>query len=100
MILVCPHCGSDLQHELKDGLAQCFKCSQMVESSDLHQLLSAAWLVRRNHFSMEQLRHHAKIDEDASILVHTFVHEHGYSHQDFCALLKKLGVAHKSYIKY
>ena len=100
MILACPHCGFDLHHELKDGLTQCSNCNQLVESSDFHKLLSASWLVRKNHFSLEQLKYHLKIDDEFAILAYTFVNEHSYSHQDFIALLKKLGVANKSYIKY
>lgn len=100
MIQVCPHCGYQLQHILKDGLTNCVHCNQVFDSSDLNQLLSAAWHIRRQNWSLEQLKWHLKMDDALAILVYTFVADHGYTHEEFLKLLKKLGVAHKSYIKY
>lgn len=100
MIQVCPHCGFELLHSLTDGLTNCSHCTQVFDSSDLNQLLAAAWQVRRQHLSLEQLKWHTKLDQDLSILVYTYVVEYGYSHEDFHKLLKRLGVAHKSYINY
>ena len=96
----CPHCGFELLHELNDGLTQCNHCSQVFDSSDLNRLLSAGWLVRKNNFSIEQIKWHCKLDDDLCILVYTFVNDYSYSNQDFYAFLKKIGVAHKSYIKF
>lgn len=100
MIHLCPFCGHELQEQLSDGLISCSICSQVFDSSDINQLLSAGWLVRKNHFNHEQLKWHTKIDEDMIILVLAYVADNEYSHQEFLQVLKKLGVANKSYIKY
>lgn len=100
MIQTCPYCGQELQQQLMDGLTSCVNCNQVFDSSDFAQLLSAGWLVRKNHYTHEQLKWHTKLDEDMIILVMSFVGENSYSHQDFLRVLKKLGVANKSYIKF
>lgn len=100
MLKLCPHCGDHLQIELQDGLADCGRCKRVFDSSDFNQLLSAAWCVRRQKISLEQLQSELKLDQDLSILVYTYVEEHCYGHEEFLALLKKLGVSNKAYLKY
>lgn len=100
MLKFCPHCGNELQIELIDGLADCARCKRVFDSSDCNQLLSAAWQMRRQKLSLEQLQTELKLDNDFSILVYAFVEEHCYGHEEFLGLLKKLGVANKSYVKY
>lgn len=85
---------------MTDGLTNCAHCERVFDSSELNQLLSAAWQVRRHHWTQSQLEWHTKLDPSLAILVYTFVHDHSYSHDEFTKLLKRLGVAHKSYIKY
>jgi hypothetical protein len=93
-------CGHDLPESLNDGLTHCCHCSQVVDSSEMNVLLSAAWMVRKNRYSQEQLKCNCKLDPDLALLVHSFVSENGYSHEEFLRVLKKLGVANKSYIKF
>jgi hypothetical protein len=100
MIQVCPNCGHSLQNQLNDGLTHCFHCNQLFDSSDYNLLLAAAWQVRKENLSFEQIKWQLKLGEDFSILVHAFVGEYGYNHDEFIRLLKKLGVANKSYINY
>jgi uncharacterized C2H2 Zn-finger protein len=100
MMQYCPSCGSAFQNNLNDGLVQCDHCGQVFDSSDYNKLLSAAWAIRREKMSLEKLKWQLQLGDDFSILVHTFVHDYEYSHQDFMNLLKKLGVANKSYLKY
>jgi hypothetical protein len=100
MIHVCPHCGHDLMRALNDGLTHCFHCNQVFDSSDYNKLLSAAWQVRKEHLSLEKLKHIVKLSDDEAILVSTFVGDYGYSHDDFIRLLRKFGVSHKAYIDY
>lgn len=100
MIQVCPNCGFSLNKFLNDGLTHCSHCNQVFDSSDYSKLLSAAWEMRKEHYSLEQLQFYLKLDEDEAILVHSFVEEYGYNHQEFMKLLKKLGVANKSYINF
>lgn len=100
MIHVCPFCGHELPRVLKDGLSHCSHCNQVFDSSQYNQFLAASWQARKEHLSLEHLKHQLGMDEDEAILVHTYVVEYGYSHDEFVRLLKKLGVAHKSYIDY
>jgi len=100
MIHVCPFCGNELQAALTDGLTHCSHCGQIIDSSDLNQLLAAGWQVRKNHYSVEQIKHFAKLPDAFAVLVHTFVADCGYSHDEFFKFLRRLGVAHKSYINY
>lgn len=98
MIHVCPNCGYSLPHQLTDGLTHCCHCNQVFDSSDYNMLLSAAWQVRRENMNLEKMKWLLKLDEDLCIFVQTFVCDYGYTHEDFSKLLKKLGVANKSYI--
>lgn len=99
-MIVCPNCGYTLQIELKDGITHCDHCNQVFDSSDYNCLLSAAWQIRKENLSLEQIKWQLKLDNDFSILVHTFISEYAYSQADFIKLLKKLGVANKSYKSY
>lgn len=100
MIQVCPTCGHELSEQLKDGLTHCSHCNHIIDSSDLNKLLSAAWQVRKSHWSLEQLKANARLDDEFAILVYTFVAENSYSQEEFSRLLKRLGVANKSYVNY
>jgi len=100
MIQACPNCGHTLQRELKDGLTHCSHCNQVFDSSDLNRLLSAAWQIRREHLSLEQVKWQLKLGDDYSILIYTFVSEYGYAHDELIKLLRKLGVANKAYIDF
>lgn len=100
MIHVCPFCGNELLAALTDGLTHCSHCGQTVDSSDMNKLLAAAWQVRKNHYSLEQIKHIAKLPDDFAILVYSFVSDYEYSHDEFMKVLRRFGVAHKSYIKY
>lgn len=100
MIHVCPFCGHELETALTDGLTHCAHCQHTIDSSDLNKLLAAGWQIRKHHYSLEQIKHIAKLSDDFAILVQTYVGEYEYSQEEFLKLLKKLGVAHKSYINY
>lgn len=100
MIQVCPHCGFQLPEGLKEGLAHCVHCNQLFDSSDYNKLLSAAWQLRKHPLSLEDIKWQIKLDEDYAILAHTYICEYGYNHEEFNKLLKKFGVANKSYIDY
>ena len=97
---VCPYCGQILHQVLKDGITNCLNCNQLFDSSDYNFILSAAWQVRKNNLSYERMKSELKLDEDFCILVQAFVGDYDYSHDEFVKVLKKLGVANKSYIDY
>jgi len=100
MIQACPNCGHALQRELKDGLTHCSHCNQVFDSRNFNRLLSAAWQIRREHLSLEQLKWQCKLGDDYSILIYTFVSDYGYAHDELIKLLRKLGVANKAYIDF
>jgi hypothetical protein len=100
MIQFCPNCGFSLEIELNDGLGHCGHCNQIFDSSDYNKLLAASWQIRKERLSLEQIKWQLKLGDDFSIFAYTFVSEYGYSHDDFVKLLKKFGVANKSYIDY
>lgn len=97
MIYVCPHCGHSLDHQLNDGLTLCSHCNRLIESSAFNRLLSAAWMVRKHHYSSEQLQAQANLSESEALFVTVFIEEQCYSHEDFIAFLKKLTISEKSY---
>ena len=99
MMKTCPHCGYDLEHELKDGLANCSHCNQVFDSSDYNKLLSASWQIRKKNVTIDHVRWMIG-DEDLAVLVYSFVNDHEYTHDGFIKALKKFGIAHKSYIDY
>jgi hypothetical protein len=98
MIQVCPNCGYHLYRELNDGLTHCAHCNQIFDSSDFNKLLSAAWMVRNQHCDAEQIKEKTDLDDDLAVFVFIFVNHMEYNHEDFSALLKKLGVARKAYL--
>lgn len=100
MIYACPHCGYTLESPLKDGLTNCCHCNQVFDSSDYNNLLAAAWQCRKENLTLEKMKWQLQLDEDFCILVYTFAYEYNYTHEEFMALLKKLGVARKAYLDY
>lgn len=97
MIHVCPNCGVQLIHPLKDGLTHCSHCNYRIESSEFNKLLSASWLLRKKNMSIEQLKWLTNLSDDYCLFVYTFVVENEYSHDSFLKFLKSLGVNEKSY---
>lgn len=96
MIYVCPFCGRQLARELVDGLTACGHCSRIFDSCVFNRLLAAAWVLRHNpHMGLDQLKFHAKLSDDEAILVHAFVGEHCYSHDEFQRALRAFGVPSK-----
>lgn len=95
MIELCPFCGHSLPHSLNDGFTTCTHCSRVFDSCPFYRLLSAGWLVRkRNYETVEELER-AGIDPEEAILVACFVGENSFSHEEFFAFLKKIGVSEK-----
>ena len=95
MINNCPHCGTELSESLNDGLSQCDHCSQVFDSCVYNQLLAAAWQINKENLPFDKAKFFVKLDKDLLTFVYTFVVDHGYNHQEFMHLLKKLGVSKK-----
>lgn len=93
MIQLCPFCGHLLPHGLGDGLGSCMNCSRVFDSSPFNRLLSASWLCRKQHIvDVDMLANYGFKKEEAMIVIN-FVAENSYSHQEFCQVLKELGVS-------
>ncbi len=91
MILMCPHCGRELQQPLKNGLSACLNCRRTFDSTHRNKMLSDAWFVRRYHVGdiaclMDQCQTPA---DDANFVVdHVFYK--CYSHEDFVEVVDSL----------
>lgn len=93
MIHLCPFCGHVLPHNLKDGIASCLNCSRVFDSTPFNRLLSAGWMVRKEHiYSAERLVSYGFTQEEALLAI-TFVFENCYSHEEYVKALKNLGVS-------
>lgn len=96
MMYFCPFCGKKLERELRDGIADCSHCHRVFDSSKYHQLLSASHVLRHNlQVGLDKLKSMTKLSDGDALLVYTFVAENFYSHDDFQAYLKSLGVSSK-----
>ena len=96
MIYLCPFCGHQLSEQLRDGISDCSHCHRVFDSSKYNRLLAASWVMRKNpDATPEQLVHMTKLSLGDAILVHAFVGENLYSHDEFQAYLKTLGVTGK-----
>lgn len=89
MINVCPNCGYSLQKELSDGISHCKHCNKVFDSNIFNEFLAAAWQLRKQEITVEQLEWQTRLDKDLVSFVHYFVSVLGYSHDEFLALLKK-----------
>ena len=93
MILVCPHCGTEIPEALVNGLASCQRCYRIFESSVSNRLLSASWLVRKNRYhGVDELISDTKLAEHEAILVYSLVEDNSYSHDEFQKAIKELGI--------
>jgi hypothetical protein len=93
VILVCPHCGTQIPEILQDGLASCTNCHRIFESNTFNRLLSASWLIRKNRYhGIDQLISDTKLAEHEAILVYSLVEDNSYSHEDFQKAIKELGI--------
>ena len=99
MIKTCPFCGHDLSKELIDGLTSCGNCGQIFDASDMNQLLSAGWLIRKHHYNHDQLKWHTKLDDHFLRMAMKMVGEENLSHQEYLKYLTKKGISNKSYLK-
>ena len=93
MILVCPHCGTEIPETLVNGLASCVHCHRVFASSILNRLLAASWLVKKHAYhGIEQLMSDTKLAEHEAILVYSFINERCYSIEEFQKALSDLGI--------
>ena len=92
MILHCPFCGQSLPHPIIHGISSCNNCNRVFDSSTYHRILSAAWLVRRNHIQdRDVLVQKYNYDPWLADLVVDFVFEGCCSHEEFQGVIKELG---------
>jgi len=81
---------------LQDGLAACTHCNRIFDSSLYNRLLSASWLIRKHScHGITQLMSDTKLPEHEAILVHSFVVDNEYNHQEFEKTLKLFGITPK-----
>ncbi len=94
MILVCPFCGKEILEALINGIASCGNCKRIFESNTPNKLLAASWLLRKNKYhGISELISDTKLSEPEAILVYSLVEDNSYSHQEFEAAIRKLGIS-------
>lgn len=88
MIYRCPYCGRTISPALHDGLTTCNGCNRIFSTSQFHRLLSAAWVIRREHtYDPEVLKYRCHLSQEEANMIYHFVAEECYSHDE---LLKEL----------
>lgn len=93
MMHLCPFCGHMLPHNLRDGIGSCPHCSRVFDSTPFNRLLSAGWIVRKEHISCpERLVSYGFREDEAKTAV-DFVFENCYSHEEYVRALKEMGVS-------
>jgi hypothetical protein len=84
----CPHCGLALDKPLLDGITTCNRCGRVFDSNNRNKLLSAAWLVRREHiYDIEMLKFKCDISESEFLLISHYVIDMGFCHDEFVKFL-------------
>lgn len=93
---LCPFCGHQLDKELRDGIADCPHCHRVFDSCKYNQLLSASWVLRKNpQTGLDKLIFLTKLSAGDALFVYTFIADNLYTHDEFQAYLKSLGVSNK-----
>ena len=93
MILVCPHCGTEIPEALINGLASCPNCHRIFESNTSNRLLAASWLIQKNRYhGIDELISDTKLPEHEAILVYSFISDQCYSIEEFNTVLRSLGI--------
>lgn len=72
------------------GITSCRNCSRVFDSSQFNRLLSASWLIRRQHVQSEEylIQNYGYELWEAELLVR-LVHFECYSQEEVVAFLKK-----------
>ena len=87
----CPYCGQSLDMPLLNGISTCNRCKRVFDTSDRNRLLSAAWLVRREHtYNIEIVEFRTDLSPQELSLIYEYVIDLGYCHDDFLKILDSL----------
>lgn len=90
MIKLCPYCGHSIGRTLIVGITTCDHCTQVFDSSDFNQTLSAAWIIRRWHIrDIETMKKKFDFSDIVLELVDEYVIKQGLSHDDFMKVARK-----------
>lgn len=89
----CPYCGLPLDRPLIDGISTCNRCGRVFDSSDKNKLLSASWLVRREHVcDTNVIEFRTKLSKEELAPVLKYVVDQGYCHDDFLKIIDSIFV--------
>jgi len=93
MIYRCPYCGYAVRPVLCDGVTTCDNCQSIFSTSCFHKLLSAAWVVRREHIcESDFIQHKCLLNEEETQLISHYVIQNSYNHDDFLKKLKEINI--------
>ena len=71
-----------------NGITSCENCGRIFDSSDRNKLLSAAWMVRREHLcDLDLIRFRCKLSEDDIAFIYQYVVDDGCCHDEFVKVL-------------
>ena len=98
MIYVCPNCGQSLPKPLQDGIAICFCCGNLFDSSQQSRLLAAAWIARKKRYTKEQMESKLCLSDHEASLVDQKVNMDGLSHEEFLVFLRSNNVPSRCYM--
>lgn len=89
MLTRCPYCGFGLSKPLECGLSTCDACNQICRNDRVSELLSAAWVVRKENVDdVESLMQTTRLSMDDAQFVIEKIWILQFSHDEFLDLIK------------
>lgn len=84
----CPYCGCKLDAPLDAGITTCSRCGRIFDSCHRNVVLSAAWLVRREHIiDWDTLQFRSHLIDDDLLFVYHYVVDMGYAHDELIKVI-------------
>jgi len=98
MIYVCPYCGSSLPKALQDGICICNNCGGLFDSSQQSRLLSAAWIARKKHYTIDEMVKKFCLSKAEAAMVDQKINIDLMSHEEFLTYLREIRVPTRCYM--
>lgn len=90
---LCPFCGHELEHVVKEGIGSCCNCKRVFDNNPFARLLSAGWMVRKEHLTeTKRLKAHG-FKEDEALVAIMFCYDNSYSHEEYVKALENIGIS-------
>lgn len=90
MIYSCPFCGRTISRVIRDGITTCNNCGRVFDSSSLHKILAAAWLVRLHHVEdIETIKANYELSDEEAAIIKQYIIDLSYSHDEFLKVVNR-----------